>query len=161
MGAHLLAQIRAVLERTGLPPGCLQLEVTEREVDQDPQSTHELLLQLREMGIKLALDDFGAGTASLSLLRTCPFDLVKLDRAFLQDLHRNETVVAIVHATLQLVENLGMMSVAQGVENAVQLGILQSMGCRLGQGFFLAPSVSTGRMAQGVAQGAAAALSGR
>lgn len=142
IGAHLLAQLRAILQRTDLPPQCLQFEVTERESNRDPQATRELLLQLRAMGVKLAMDDFGAGAFSLALLRTCPFDLVKMDRAFLKDLDRNEQVVAIVHAIVQLVENLGMASVAQGIENAQQLGILQSMGCSLGQGFFLAPPVS-------------------
>ncbi len=94
------------------------------------------------MGVKLAMDDFGTGTSSLSLLREYPFDTVKIDRAFLEDLTNNRDVLAVIHATISLVENLGMASLAEGVEQAAQVAVLQSLGCRYAQGYFFARPVA-------------------
>jgi EAL domain-containing protein (putative c-di-GMP-specific phosphodiesterase class I) len=81
------------------------------------------------------MDDFGTGTSSLACLRDYPFDVIKIDRAFVGDLDSNGQVLALVHATMMLIENLGMTSVAEGVETTAQAAILQSVGCRLGQGW--------------------------
>jgi len=144
LGGRLLARIHAALEATDLPARCLQLEVTEREVMRDPAATNSLMRQLRALGVRLSMDDFGTGTSSLACLRDYPFDSVKIDRSFVNGLTRNRDVMALIHATLTLVENLGMASVAEGVEDAAQLAVLQSLGCRYAQGFYFSPPVPAG-----------------
>ncbi len=132
---RLLGAIERVLGRTGVPAQRLQLEVTERDVMRDPSAVLVLMRQLRALGLRLAMDDFGTGTSSLACLRDYPFDVIKIDRAFVGDLGRDAQVMALVHATMMLIENLGMVSLAEGVESAPQVAILQSVGCRLGQGW--------------------------
>jgi EAL domain-containing protein (putative c-di-GMP-specific phosphodiesterase class I) len=146
LGKQLLERIRGTLERTGLPPQCLQLEVTEREVMQDPDACHDLMHQLRGIGVRLAMDDFGTGTSSLGCLRDYPFDIVKIDRSFVSKLPSSPDVLAVIHATITLVENLGMSSVAEGVEEASQVAILQSLGCRYAQGYFLSRPVAADQL---------------
>jgi diguanylate cyclase (GGDEF)-like protein len=141
LGGRLLARIHAALKDTGLPAHCLQLEVTEREVMRDPSACNSLMRQLRAMGVRLSMDDFGTGTSSLACLRDYPFDAVKIDRSFVNGLTRNRDVMALIHATLSLIENLGMASVAEGVEDAAQLAILQSLGCRYAQGYYFSRPV--------------------
>jgi len=132
---HLLACIERTLDACGLAPERLQLEVTERDVMRDPTAVLVLMRHLRAIGVRLAMDDFGTGTSSLACLRDYPFDVIKIDRAFVGDLDSNAQVMALVHATMMLIENLGMTSVAEGVETRAQAAILQSVGCRLGQGW--------------------------
>lgn len=136
LGDKLLTRIRKTLHDTGLPAHCLQLEVTEREVMRDPASTQELMHDLRRLGVSLAMDDFGTGTSSLGCLRDYPFGVIKIDRSFVRDLAASADVLAVIHATLTLVENLGKASVAEGVEDAAQVAILQSLGCRYAQGYY-------------------------
>jgi EAL domain-containing protein (putative c-di-GMP-specific phosphodiesterase class I) len=88
------------------------------------------------------MDDFGTGTSSLACLRDYPFDSVKIDRSFLSGLTRSRDVMALIHATLTLLENLGMSSVAEGVEDAAQLAVLQSLGCRYAQGYYFSRPVA-------------------
>lgn len=142
LGSRLLDRIRSVLEETGLPPGCLQLEVTERDVMRDPAASRKLMHALRETGVRLSMDDFGTGTSSLACLRDYPFDCVKIDRTFVAGLSINRDVLALIHATLTLVENLGMASVAEGVETENQLAVLQSLGCRYAQGHLFGRAVA-------------------
>jgi len=136
-GTRLLQSVRHALEASGLPPQSLQLEVTEREVMRDPQASLALMQQLRETGVRLAMDDFGTGTSSLGCLRDYPFDVIKIDRSFVTGLNAGPDTLAVIHATITLVENLGKCSVAEGVENGEQLAILQSLGCHYAQGYFL------------------------
>ena len=141
LAGRLLSRINTALKRTGLPAHCLQLEVTEREIIRDPTACNTLMQQLRALGVRLSMDDFGTGTSSLACLRDYPFDTVKIDRSFVKGLTRDTDVMAVVHATLTLVENLGMASVAEGVEDAAQLAILQSLGCRYAQGHYFSRPV--------------------
>ncbi len=137
LGTRFLDQIRNVLTRTGLPPECLQLEVTEREVMRNPENCRTLMRQLQQVGVQIAMDDFGTGTSSLGVLRDYPFNTIKIDQCFVRDLNSgNADVIALVHATVNLIENLGMASLAEGVEDLRQIAILQSLGCRYGQGYF-------------------------
>jgi diguanylate cyclase (GGDEF)-like protein len=136
LGNRLLERVRNVLALTSLPPECLQLEVTEREVMRHPEASRRLLFQLHDLGVQLAMDDFGTGTSSLSLLRGYPFDAVKIDRSFLNELHNSREVLAVIQATIDLIENLGMVSIAEGVEDIRQIATLQALGCVYGQGFY-------------------------
>jgi diguanylate cyclase (GGDEF)-like protein/PAS domain S-box-containing protein len=141
LGARLLERISETLLKSGLPPECLQLEVTEREVMRNPEASHDLMHELRAIGVRLAMDDFGTGTSSLGCLRDYPFDTIKVDRSFVSDLAASRDVLAVIHATITLVENLGMASVAEGVESVTQVAILQSLGCRYAQGYYFSPPV--------------------
>jgi diguanylate cyclase (GGDEF)-like protein/PAS domain S-box-containing protein len=136
-GARLLNTVHEALTAAGLPPESLLLEVTEREVMRDPAASLALMHQLHEVGVRLAMDDFGTGTSSLGCLRDYPFDVIKIDRSFVQGLAAGPDTLAVIHATITLVENLGKCSVAEGVETAEQLAILQSLGCHYAQGYFL------------------------
>jgi EAL domain-containing protein (putative c-di-GMP-specific phosphodiesterase class I) len=147
-GDKLLARVRDTLLQTGLPPSCLRLEVTERDVMWDPGATQRLMLSLRELGVELAMDDFGTGSSSLGCLRDYPFDVIKIDRSFVSDLTVSPDVLAMIHAAITLVHNLGKTSVAEGVENAQQVAILQSLGCQHGQGFHFSRPLTRAQMSQ-------------
>ena len=151
LGRLFLDQTRETIERAGLPPECLQLEVTEREVMRNPESCLELMRELRRLGVRLAMDDFGTGTSSLSLLKDYPFDTIKIDRSFVQDLVANRDVLAVTHATVALISNLGMASLAEGIEDRAQVSVLQSLGCRYGQGFFFSRAVRADRLLDALA----------
>ena len=151
LGMRLIDQLRAILHEFELPARCLQLEVTEREVMRDPSGARAVFAELQKLGVKLAMDDFGTGTSSLSLLRDFPFDTIKIDRSFLHDLSTRADVLAVIHATIDLVENLGMTSVAEGVEEQSQIAILQSMGCRCAQGYYFGRPVPAPRLLESIA----------
>jgi EAL domain-containing protein (putative c-di-GMP-specific phosphodiesterase class I) len=97
------------------------------------------------------MDDFGTGTSSLSLLKDYPFDTIKIDRSFVQDLVANRDVLAVTHATVALISNLGMASLAEGIEDRAQVSVLQSLGCRYGQGFFFSRAVRADRLLDALA----------
>jgi EAL domain-containing protein (putative c-di-GMP-specific phosphodiesterase class I) len=161
LGPRLLERVREILRETGLRPECLQLEITEREVMRDPRATRTLLRELRGIGVRLAMDDFGTGTSSLACLREYPFDTIKIDRAFVGDLAESRNVLAVIHATIALVENLGMAGVAEGVEEPSQAAILETLGCHYAQGYFFSRPVTADKLldaltpVQGSAQAAA------
>lgn len=142
LGHRLYEQVRSTLEEVGLPPHCLQLEITEREVMRNPEACFALLQQLRRLGVKIAMDDFGTGTSSLAFLRDYRFDTIKIDQSFVRDLTSSPDVLAVIHATVALIENLGMASLAEGVEEPAQVAVLQSLGCRFAQGFLFSPALS-------------------
>jgi diguanylate cyclase (GGDEF)-like protein len=151
LGSVFLEQTRNALLTTGLPPECLQLEVTEREVMRNPEACLKLMRELRLLGVRLAMDDFGTGTSSLGLLRDFPFDTIKIDRSFVQDLITSRDVLAVTHATIALIVNLGMASLAEGVEEAAQVAVLQSLGCRYAQGYFFSRPVRADRLLDALA----------
>ncbi|HTQ36702.1 MAG TPA: bifunctional diguanylate cyclase/phosphodiesterase [Steroidobacteraceae bacterium] len=147
-GPRLLALVRKTLAFAGLPPQSLQLEVTEREVMRDPAASLALMHELRAIGVRLAMDDFGTGTSSLGCLREYPFDVIKVDRSFIQGLAEGPDQLAVIHATITLIENLGKTSVGEGVETPEQLAILQSLGCHYAQGHFLGSPVAEADLVQ-------------
>jgi diguanylate cyclase (GGDEF)-like protein/PAS domain S-box-containing protein len=138
LGNRLLLVVRAALAEAGMPASALQVEITEREVMKDPKGARELMLGLSALGVRLAMDDFGSGNSSLGCLRDFPFHTIKIDKAFVTGLSRDPHVLAVAHATVHVIENLGMVSVAEGVEDPAEMAILQSMGCRFGQGWLFA-----------------------
>jgi EAL domain-containing protein (putative c-di-GMP-specific phosphodiesterase class I) len=153
LGTRLLDYLLATLQGSGLPPTCLQLEVTEREVMKNPEASSELMRELRSLGVGLAMDDFGTGTSSLRFLRDYPFSTIKIDRSFIKDLNTGADVLAVMHATIRLIENLGMTSLAEGVEEASQLAILQSLGCRYAQGYLFGRPVPADQLLAAVGTG--------
>ena len=113
----------------------LQLEITETVLMQNTFHTLAVLQKLRALGVQIALDDFGTGYSSLSYLRSFPFDKIKIDRAFIQDLSNGAEAAAIVRAIAGLAKSLNMISTAEGVETEQQLEKLQAMGCVEMQGY--------------------------
>ncbi|MBP0491431.1 bifunctional diguanylate cyclase/phosphodiesterase [Pararoseomonas indoligenes] len=133
----LLAVIAQVLERSGLPPQRLKMEVTEGLLIGETERALTLLRALKDMGIALSLDDFGTGYSSLSYLRRFPFDEIKIDQSFVRGLGQDVESAAIVEAVLALSRSLGMIVVAEGVETEQQLEILRSRNCPRVQGYLL------------------------
>jgi diguanylate cyclase (GGDEF)-like protein/PAS domain S-box-containing protein len=135
LGDQLFDRIMGALHRHAVPPELLQLEVTEYEVIRDPVAARKLMELLRSAGVRLAIDDFGTGTSSLACLREYPFDTVKIAREFLTGMIEEPDAYAVLHATTSLVRNLGKVCVAEGVEDAAQVSVLQSLGCQFAQGY--------------------------
>ena len=132
---NLLNVVIGALAETGLPARKLQLEITETVLLHNTFGTLQTLHELRKLGVQIALDDFGTGYSSLSYLRSFPFDKIKIDRSFIQDLSNGSEPVAIVQAVANLAKCLNMTSTAEGVETQQQMDILQSMGCTEMQGY--------------------------
>ena len=132
----LVAEVAEVLQRTGLDPTTLVLEITESVAMEDAASTLDVMRELKSLGLKLAIDDFGTGYTSLSYLKRFPVDFLKIDRSFTQDLEEGAqgrvTLMAITH----IAHAMGLNVVAEGVEDVMQLARLRELGCDLAQGYY-------------------------
>ncbi|MBI2776465.1 MAG: EAL domain-containing protein [Chloroflexi bacterium] len=133
--SNLVESIAEVLRETGLEPCALELEITETSVMDRSEAGLQALADLRALGVRLVLDDFGTGWSSLAYLRTMPLDTIKIDRSFVSDLSPGDPNVAIVQAVLSLAHGLGINVVAEGIETPLQAERLQALGCDLGQGY--------------------------
>jgi diguanylate cyclase (GGDEF)-like protein/PAS domain S-box-containing protein len=133
----LAATVAAALAATGLPPGVLELELTERAVMQPSEWTMTALQALKGMGVRLAIDDFGTGYSSLGSLKKFPIDTLKIDRSFVEGLPGNLDNAAIVRAVVALARSLNLAVVGEGVETAAQAAFLRDQGCIEQQGFLL------------------------
>ncbi len=142
LDAELPEQLRRLLEKWDVEPAALELEITESTMLADPLRTKLLLDRLSAMGIRLSIDDFGAGYSSLAYLKRLPVDEIKIDRSFVVNMDADEDDAAIVRSTIDLARNLGLDVVAEGVETAETWGALSSLGCTAGQGFYLSPPVT-------------------
>ena len=132
----LLETITGVIERTGIAPGRLVLEVTETLLVKDAVRGAETLQQLRDIGVQLALDDFGTGYSSLSYLRNLPLDSLKIAREFVEGLAFSDHDAAFVRLIVGLAKTVGLKVVAEGIETRAQLDMLREIGCNLGQGYY-------------------------
>ena len=132
---NLVAIVKEALADCGLAAERLQLEITETMLMQNTFATLAMLHELRKLGVQIAMDDFGTGYSSLSYLRSFPFDKIKIDRSFIQDLANGAEPRAIVHAVAGLAKCLNMISTAEGVETQQQLDTLQAVGCTEMQGY--------------------------
>ena len=133
----LIEAITGVIERTGIAPGRLVLEVTETLLVKDAVRGVETLQQLRDLGVQLALDDFGTGYSSLSYLRSLPLDSLKIAREFIEGLAFSDHDAAFVRLIVGLAKTVGLKVVAEGIETRAQLDMLREIGCDLGQGFYV------------------------
>jgi diguanylate cyclase (GGDEF)-like protein len=129
--------IRAYLEKSGLEAEDLKIEITETALMADPTKSKEVLFALREMGVRLSIDDFGIGYSSLSYLRELPVDEVKIDRSFVAGLGVEPDSNPIVRSTIDLGHSLGLMVVAEGVETQAAWNALVTLDCDVVQGYFL------------------------
>ena len=131
----LLDTVRATLQRTGLPPARLELEITETLIVQDITKTQWLLEQFRALGVRIAIDDFGTGYSSLYYLKRLPIDKLKIDQSFVRDLVFNPDDRTIAATVATLGHSLGLQVIAEGVETTEQLQVLETMHCDEGQGY--------------------------
>jgi diguanylate cyclase (GGDEF)-like protein len=132
----LLQTITDVLQRTGIDPNRLVLEVTETLLVKDAVRGAQALQQLRDLGVQLALDDFGTGYSSLSYLRNLPLDTLKIAREFVEGLAFSDHDAAFVRLIVGLAKTVGLKVVAEGIETRAQLDMLREIGCDLGQGYY-------------------------
>jgi len=140
--SNFVVNIESILTVTGLDPRCFEVELTEGIVMENTEATLMTLADLKVLGVHLAVDDFGTGYSSLSYLKHFPFDRVKIAQEFVRDIPGDSDSAAIVVAILGMAASLGLAVVAEGVENADQLGFLRQHGCREMQGFCFAPPLS-------------------
>ena len=147
----LVASVQAALARSGLPAARLELEITESVLMADSEATLATLHQLRELGVRISMDDFGTGFSSLGYLRSFPFDKIKIDQSFVRDLtalgSSGGNAQAIVRAITGLGSNLGMRITAEGVETAAQLDHVRREGCSEAQGYLLSRPAPAGDVA--------------
>jgi len=125
------------LAASGLAPGRLELELTETSCLNDDTTMLGVLHQIRNLGVRVATDDFGIGYSSLSLLQKFPFDKIKIDRTFVQEMSKSASSLSIVRAVVALAKGLGIPSTAEGVENLEQLETVIAEGCTEMQGYLL------------------------
>ncbi|MBF0182228.1 MAG: EAL domain-containing protein [Magnetococcales bacterium] len=135
---NLIGMVRGVLDQTGLPPSCLELEITESMLMGNVEESVAIMKRLRELGISLAMDDFGTGYSSLNYLKTFPVNTLKIDQSFVRELRADSSDASIVMAIIGLARALHLKVVAEGVENVHQLEFLRENGCDLIQGYYLA-----------------------
>lgn len=153
---NLVPQIRRVLEANELPPYQLEIELTESMLMLNTDHTRSLLRSLKKIGLKLSVDDFGTGYSSLAYLKQFELDALKIDKQFIDQLTTSRKDEAIARSIIQLGHNLGMQVIAEGVETADQVEVLQHLGCDVVQGFYFGrpvPASEVGRMPHAMAVG--------
>ncbi|MEY2926076.1 MAG: hypothetical protein RL367_553, partial [Pseudomonadota bacterium] len=140
--AGLISTIINALASSGVAPQRLELEITESVLMHESEANLATLHKIRDLGVRIALDDFGTGYSSLNYLRSFPFDKIKIDRCFVQDVDSREDCQAIIRAVTGLASSLGMVTTAEGVENAEQLAQLRLEGCTQVQGFLYSKAMA-------------------
>jgi len=138
---NLVGMIISVLEETGLSPNSLELEVTEGIVMKNPEEAVIVLQELKQLGIKISIDDFGTGFSSLSYLKFFPIDILKIDRSFIANIERDDADAKIASAVISLAHSLKINVVAEGVENWEQYDFLVNRSCDYAQGNFISKPV--------------------
>jgi EAL domain-containing protein (putative c-di-GMP-specific phosphodiesterase class I) len=138
--SHALAlKVAAALAASGLPASRLELEITETVLIRDDAAALATLHQLRAIGVRIALDDFGTGYSSLSYLQRFPFDKIKIDRCFVNEIAEADGSSSIVQAVVNIAKARNMTTTAEGVETEQQKQLLHSLGCTEMQGFLFSP----------------------
>jgi diguanylate cyclase (GGDEF)-like protein len=134
-------KLEDLIKRSDLPPDVLELEITESTLMDHPELMIKELNKIKKMGITVAVDDFGSGYSSLNYLKKLPVDVLKIDRSFISDIESDPNDSAIVAGIIALAKNLGMNTVAEGVETEAQRKILEQLGCDIFQGYLVSKPV--------------------
>jgi EAL domain-containing protein (putative c-di-GMP-specific phosphodiesterase class I) len=134
----IVDDVREALESSGLEPSCLTIEVTETAIMANTDATAQRLLELKDLGVKVAIDDFGTGYSSLAYLQKFPVDILKIDKAFTNEMTQSPEGHALVHTLVQLGRDLGLKTLAEGVETTEQMDNLRREQVSEAQGFLLA-----------------------
>ncbi|MCH8006831.1 MAG: EAL domain-containing protein [Planctomycetes bacterium] len=141
--ANLIATIRQALDETGADPRSLRLEIPEKTMMDDMKRQVTVLHEIRKLGVRLCLDDFGSGHSSISCLHRFPIDMLKIDQMFIDNMGAGIDYAAVIHAIITLAHNLNMSVVATGVESGdVQVAQLQALQCDYAQGFFFSETLA-------------------
>lgn len=140
--AGLVGRIEAVLDRTGLPASCLEIEITESGLMFEIDRVLEVLADLKDLGVSIAVDDFGTGYSSLSYLKRFPIDVLKIDQSFVRGLPDEPDDVAISTAIIAMAKSLKLRVVAEGVETQAQLDFVSGLGCEEVQGYLFSQPLS-------------------
>lgn len=127
--------VRAIAADTGIATNRIDLEITETAVIRDKAGAQRIFAALRDLGVRVVLDDFGAGYSSLQILKSLPFDKIKIDRSLVQDVGRSPHADAIITAILSLARTLDLATIAEGVETEEQVGMLRKAACQELQGY--------------------------
>lgn len=141
---RLAAQMAALLHEFALPPGRLELEVTESAAMEESEATDETLRALKEMGIRLAIDDFGTGCSSPGRLKRLAPDRIKIHRSFVQDIETSPDAAAVCSAMVGMAHRLRLSVIAEGIDNSAQRNHLRQLGCDAGQGDLFSPPLAAG-----------------
>jgi len=141
---ELIDDVRAALTDSGLTPAALTLEITESALMRDPEGTAARLRLLKELGVRIAIDDFGTGYSSLAYLSQFPADAVKIDRSFIGGIAASKRSTALIHTLVQLGKALEIETLAEGIEDQLQLDTLQRERCDHGQGFLFSRPLDVG-----------------
>jgi predicted signal transduction protein with EAL and GGDEF domain len=140
--SRLIEDVEFALAESGLNPESLSLEVTESSLMENTEETATILNRLKAMKVRLEIDDFGTGYSSLSYLRRLPFDMLKIDRSFVNELNAGSGGLDIVKAIIEMAHSLRLQVIAEGVETEEQMYLLRQLGCNYVQGFLFSKPVS-------------------
>jgi diguanylate cyclase (GGDEF)-like protein/PAS domain S-box-containing protein len=150
----LVEDVRALLGREDIIPGTLKLELTESLVMENPELSIEILERLKALGVGLACDDFGTGYSALASLRRLPFDILKVDRSFLEADPEDEKAMIILETVILLAHDLSMTVIAEGIEAQEQITTLAELECDFGQGFLIGEPISSKQVVEALGGGA-------
>lgn len=141
-------QIAGILEKYGVLPGRLELEITESIIMADPSRAMDVLTRLDKMGVGLSIDDFGTGYSSLGYLKKLPVEAIKIDKSFIKEMVIDRDDAMIVRSTIDLGHNLGLKVVAEGVENQETWTRLLDLGCDMAQGYYISRPIPADELTQ-------------
>ena len=139
--ADLVDRVRSILAETGFPARMLELEITESSAMQSPETSIRMLYDLKRLGLRISLDDFGTGHSSLSYLKRFPIDTLKIDQSFVRDINHDPDTAAIVTAIIAMAHSLRLKVIAEGVEFTDQMNFLRRHECDQMQGYLITPPV--------------------
>lgn len=148
---EFINSVRKAITESGIPPHLLDLEITESMAMDDPASLLEILHELKKIGVKISIDDFGTGFSSLNYLQKLPIDQLKIDRSFVSQIVDANSDASIPKMIIQLCESLGLTVIAEGVEELNQAQTLASLGCPLAQGFYYSKPLETLKLSEWLA----------
>jgi len=155
---NFVDKVSDALQRHGIRPDRLEIEVTESVFLNQDEQVRQTLQGLVDLGVQLSLDDFGTGYSSLSYLRNFRFDVLKIDKSFVSELHRNRDDITLISAIVSIARDMSLVTIAEGVESAEQQAILQDLGCNIGQGYHFSRPVEAGEMAKLLLPGSTALI---
>jgi EAL domain-containing protein (putative c-di-GMP-specific phosphodiesterase class I) len=134
----IIGRVCDSLGKSGIDPGQLHLEITERLLMSQPERARAILEEMHELGLRIAIDDFGTGYSSLSYLHSFPIDVLKIDRSFVAAMRKDTRSMELVRSIVSLGKNLGIKVIAEGVETREEAAALAGLGCDQAQGYYFA-----------------------
>jgi len=141
MQPHFYEDLLDILGKSGASASCVELEITESMLMENIADNKSMLEKLRNLGFHLALDDFGTGYSSFSMLKTLPFNIIKIDRSFVKDVTEQQNAASLLSSMIAMGQSLGMHVIAEGIETLEQMDLLKNLRCNYGQGYYFSKPV--------------------